>query len=142
MLETIDVMLEKGAFLPERAHTLDAGYDLRSRTTRDTPIPPHGSAIFNTGVHMAIPAGYVGLLKSKSGLNVKNGITGEGVIDAGYTGYIIVKLYNDTDKPYYVINGDKIIQIIIIKAETPTLRVVDSFRDTERGDSGFGSSGR
>ena len=91
---------------------------------------------------MAIPAGYVGLLKSKSGLNVKNGITGEGVIDAGYTGSIIVKLYNDTDKPYYIINGDKIIQILIIKAETPTLRVVDSFRDTERGDSGFGSSGR
>lgn len=142
MLETIDVMLEKGAFLPERAHTLDAGYDLRSRTIRDMLIPAHGSAIFNTGVHMAIPAGYVGLLKSKSGLNVKNGITGEGVIDAGYTGSIIVKLYNDTDKPYYVINGDKIIQIIIIKAETPTLRVVDSFRDTERGDSGFGSSGR
>ena len=89
------IKLDPGAYMPERAHVLDAGLDLR--TPVDVVIPAGGSAVVDTGVHVAIPMGYVGMLKSKSGLNIKNGITSEGVIDAGYTGAIVAKLYNNGD---------------------------------------------
>jgi dUTP pyrophosphatase len=84
----------------------------------------------------------VGFLKSKSGLNVKHGIVSEGVIDVGYTGSIVVKLYNHSDKDYYVEAGDKISQLVILPILTPSLDLVDTLDDTDRGDNGFGSSGR
>ena len=85
---------------------------------------------------------YVGFLKSKSGLNVKHGLTSEGVIDAGYTGSIVVKLYNNKDRDYQMKKGDKISQLVILPIITPDLELVDSLDDTDRGDNGFGSSGR
>lgn len=106
------IVLEKGAYKPEKAHPDDAGFDLMARECRI--VPAHGSAIFDTGVHIEIPQGFVGFLKSKSGLNVKHGITSEGVIDAGYTGSICVKLYNNTRIPYMVEKGDKISQLVIL----------------------------
>lgn len=134
------VMLEKDAKLPTRAHESDAGYDLYSRERK--PIRGHESAVFDTGVHVEIPRGYVGFLKSKSGLNVKHGLTGEGVIDAGYTGSIRVKLYNNSDEAYIVESGDKISQLVILPILTPELEEVESLDDTDRGNGGFGSSGR
>lgn len=142
MLETINVMLDKGAFMPERAHEWDAGLDLRS------PIPVEirngESVVIDTGVHVQIPEGYVGMLKSKSGLNVKLGITSVGVIDAGYCGSIVVKLYrNDSRGELYEIKeGDKITQLVILPCETPKINVVDEFPETDRNDGGFGSTGR
>lgn len=79
----IKVILDNGAFMPEKAHKADAGFDIR--TPKRAVIPPKSSRIIPTGVHIQIPYGYVGFLKSKSGLNVKNGILSEGVIDSGYT---------------------------------------------------------
>ena len=81
-------------------------------------------------------------MKSKSGLNIKHDLTGEGVIDSGYTGSIVVKLYNDSDTDYEVQSGDKISQLVILPIAMPDLELVDSFEQTERGDNGFGSSGR
>lgn len=92
MLETINVMLDEGAFMPERSHADDAGLDLRSPVRQW--VFPHNSAVIDLGVHVEIPKGYVGMLKSKSGLNIKHGLSGEGTIDAGYTGSIKCKLYN------------------------------------------------
>lgn len=94
-LPTISVMLDNGAYLPEKAHAADAGYDLR--TPADATIYPGGTLTIDTGVHMLIPDGYVGMIKSKSGLNVRDGIISEGVVDAGYTGSIRVKLRADAD---------------------------------------------
>lgn len=142
MLETINVMLDEGAFMPERAHEWDAGLDLRS------PIPVEirngESVVIDTGVHVQIPEGYVGMLKSKSGLNVKFGITGEGVIDAGYCGSIVVKLYRSDSRGelYEIKKGDKITQLVILPCETPKVNVVDEFPKTDRNDGGFGSTGR
>ena len=80
--ELIAVMLDNGAYMPEYAHFgWDAGADLKSPV--DAMIPAGGSAVINTGVHIDITKGYVGLLKSKSGLNVKHDLTSEGVINAG-----------------------------------------------------------
>ncbi len=100
------------------------------------------SEVFDTGVHVELLKGTVGMLKSKSGLNVNHGITSEGVIDVGYTGSIKAKLYNNSDEDYTVSAGDKITQLVILPILTPTLELVDTLEDTERGSNGFGSSGK
>ena len=134
------VMLDPGAKMPTRAHSTDAGLDLYAMDTQI--VPSKESAIFDTGVHMELPDGTVGFLKSKSGLNVNYGITSEGVIDVGYTGSIKVKLYNHSGRDYTVKAGDKISQLVILPILTPYLELVDKLEDTERGDGGFGSTGR
>ena len=134
------VMLDNGAYMPVRAHKDDAGLDLRSP---DTFIVKAGKSLkIDSGVHVEIPAGYVGFLKAKSGLNVKYGITSTGVIDAGYTGSIVVKLYNNGSDDVLFERGDKITQLVILPIVCPDLVQVDSLEDTERGDAGFGSTGR
>ena len=96
----MNIQLDKQALMPVRAHDTDAGLDLLSPV--DTVIPAHGAVTIDTGVHIELPAHTAGFLKSKSGLNVKYGITSEGVIDVGYTGSIAVKLYNHSGMDYAV----------------------------------------
>lgn len=138
--EVMKIMLDEGAFMPTRAHEADAGLDLYARET--CIVSARESVKFDTGVHIELPPDTVGFLKSKSGLNVKHGILSEGVIDEGYTGSIVVKLYNNSGKDYLVNRGDKISQLVILPVLKPTLEVVDSLEKTERGENGFGSSGR
>lgn len=135
------IKLDAGAIMPTRAHETDAGLDIYAREHQ--VIPARESAIFDTGVHIEIPSGFVGFLKSKSGLNVKHGITSDGVIDAGYTGSIVAKLYNNSGYDYIVNKGDKITQLVILPiAHDFALELVDSLEETDRGNNGFGSSGR
>lgn len=134
------IKLDKWAYMPERAHKTDAGLDIR--TPLDVTVPARGAAVIDTGVHVEIPDGAVGFLKSKSGLNVNHGITSEGVIDTAYTGSIVAKLYNNSDEPYHFSRGDKITQLVILPILKPTLELVDELKATERGDNGFGSTGR
>lgn len=140
MGKPIKIMLDKSAKMPTRAHDTDAGFDLY--TPVGGTIPAFGNRVFDTGVHIEIPKGYVGFLKSKSGLNVKHDLTSEGVIDSGYTGSIVVKLYNHGDFSYQVKEGDKIPQIVILPIWSGDLVQVDHFEDTDRGKNGFGSTGR
>lgn len=140
MIDKIKVKLDNFAFMPVRAHADDAGLDIRC--PYDIKVPPHDNVAIETGVHIAIPKGYVGMLKSKSGLNVNHGITSEGVIDSGYTGSIVCKLYNNSDSPYKFKAGDKITQLVIIPIITPEIEIVSELEDTERGSGGFGSSGK
>lgn len=137
---TIEVKLDPDAIMPQRAHSADAGYDLFSR--EDAVIYPNAGGIFDTGVHVAIPEGYVGFLKSKSGLNVKHSIQSEGVIDSGYTGSINVKLFNHGSKAIEIKKGQKISQLVLLPIITPELELVDRLEETERGDGGFGSTGK
>lgn len=134
------IMRDRGAFMPDRAHATDAGADLRSPI--DVIVPAHGSVVIDTGVHVELMPGTVGMLKSKSGLNVKYNITSEGVIDCGYTGSIRVKLYNHGYSDYMVRKGDKITQLVILPCYLTDFEEVDSLTSTERGDGGFGSTGR
>lgn len=134
------IKLDTGAYIPERAHAFDAGMDLRAREGKT--IPAHGSAVFDTGVHIQLPPGTAGFLKSKSGLNVKHNLTSDGTIDVGYTGSIRVKLYNHGDADYQVEAGDKISQLVIVNIQLPKIELVSHLDDTERGDGGFGSTGR
>lgn len=136
----IKIVLDDGAFMPCRAHSADAGYDLFSR--EDAIIFPNSGGKFDTGVHMAIPEGYVGFLKSKSGLNVKHSIQSEGVIDSGYTGSITVKLFNHGSQAVEIKKGQKISQLVLLPIITPELELVEELEATERGDGGFGSTGK
>lgn len=136
----MNIQLDKQALMPVRAHNTDAGLDLLSPI--DTVVPAKGSISIDTVVHIELPPNTAGFLKSKSGLNVKHGITSEGVIDVGYTGSIAVKLYNHSGMDYTVRRGDKISQLVVVKIDTPELVLVDKLADTERGNSGFGSTGR
>lgn len=136
----IKVVLDPGAKMPTRAHETDAGLDLYSPV--DDVVYHDDSLTIDTGVHVEIPAGYVGMIKSKSGLNVNHGIQSEGVIDAGYTGSICVKLYNLGKDEVFIEKGQKISQLVLLPIITPELELVDSLEDTERGTGGFGSTGK
>ena len=137
----MNIYVEKGAYAPNRAHKTDAGLDIRSRETR--LVKAHSSALFHTGLHVQLLQGTAGLLVSKSGLNVNHGITSTGLIDEGYTGEILVKLYNNSDENYLVHAGDKISQLVVIPVFYGSIHIVDSLdENTERGDKGFGSSGK
>lgn len=154
------IKLDDGAIMPTRAHSTDAGLDLYSREEKtiypmraawDTSLSDMvgfipqlaGGETFDTGVHMEFPHGCFGKIESKSGLNTKASVVScGGVIDEGYTGSIVVKLYNLGSKPYTVHKGDKIAQLVILLYATPDMELVDALEATERGDNGFGSTGR
>jgi dUTP pyrophosphatase len=134
------IVLDEGAKMPTRAHTFDAGLDLYAM--EDGYIRANQSRTFDTGVHVQIPECCVGFIKSKSGLMVNHGITTDGTIDCGYTGSIKVKLFNHGGSKYEVKAGDKIAQLVIVPCLLPTLELVDSLDETDRGAGGFGSTGR
>ena len=135
------IKLDEGAKMPTRAHDTDAGLDLYAREAKT--IRARGCVPFDTGVHVEIPRGAMGLVLPKSGLNVNYSVVASiGVIDAGYTGTIVAKLYNHSKVDYEVKAGDKICQLVIVPIFTPVLEVVDELEETERGENGFGSSGR
>ena len=134
------IMLDNGAKMPTRAHEWDAGLDLYAM--EDGYIRCNHHHTFDTGVHIEIPEGYVGLVKSKSGLMCNHGIVTDGTIDAHYTGPIKVCLFNHGGSKYEVKAGDKIAQLVIVPCLLPELELVDSLEDTDRGDNGFGSTGR
>ena len=137
----MNIMLDKGAYMPTRAHKTDAGLDLYAKCDTHVIVPAGGSAAFDTGVHVEIPVGWTGLVKSKSGLNVKHGILSDGLIDSGYTGTIRVKLYNHGTEPFAVDGGMKISQLVVIPCMIDEPVLVDSLPDSERGNNGFGSTG-
>ena len=134
----MNIKLDPGAIMPTRAHPTDAGLDLYS--PEDFTIWGLGKYAVNTGVHIQIPKGCVGLLTSKSGLMLQN-ITSSGTIDEGYTGPITAVLFNHSPSIVRFKRGQKITQLVILPCLTPELTVVDSLEETERGDGGFGSTG-
>lgn len=139
----MNVKLDFGAKMPTRAHEYDAGLDLYAMYTMlDSEVPAFGSAVFDTGVHVAIPEGYVGDVKSKSGLMMDYDITTDGTVDCGYTGSIRVKLFNHSCKACVIRPGQKIAQLVIKQIITPELELVEALEETERGSGGFGSTGQ
>lgn len=119
----------------------DAGFDLCSR---ERIVVPAGKQVaIPTGIAMEIPEGYVGLVWDKGGLSTKYGLkTLAGVIDAGYRGEVQVGVINLSDKEYVFEAGHKVAQMIIQKFESVEFEEVDDLSKTERGDTGFGSSGK
>lgn len=136
--------LDDRAIIPTRHHFNDAGYDLYA--LEGGKILGGGFwGLVRTGIAMAIPDGYVGLIHPRSGLAGKFGITvlnAPGTIDSGYRGEVKVLLTNHSDQPFFYKAGDRIAQIIFQKIESPILLEVDELPQSLREELGFGSSGR
>ncbi len=133
--------LYKDAVIPTRAHLSDAGLDL-VYSGKLTVIQPNNRALLETGIAMAIPNGYTGLIWPRSGLAVKKGIDVlAGVIDATYRGEIKVALINLGQEAVVISTGDKIAQLLIQKVDITLLVEVDDLDETTRNAGGFGSTG-
>jgi dUTP pyrophosphatase len=136
--------LDEGLPLPERAHPGDAGFDLRSAI--DVVLAPGERALLPTGVAVAIPDGFAGLVLPRSGLAARHGIgvvNSPGLIDSGYRGEIMVIAINlDSSEPFKVTRGDKIAQLVVYPVPAASLREVAHLPGSARGEGGFGSTGR
>lgn len=134
------VMLDEGAFLPTRAHPSDAGLDLYA--TESFWLHPGEHVVTDTGVHVEIPEGHVGLITSKSGL-MSQGITSRGTIDSDYRGSIKAVLFNHGKEGIQISRGQKITQLVILPCVIEEVEQTFNMNmDTDRGTRGFGSSGK
>lgn len=129
--------------IPTKAHSIDAGFDLKAR--EDVSIFPQDTEFIPMGVCIEIPVGFVGLLFprssiSKTPLRMANSV---GVIDSGFAGEIQVPLYNTSDVEIRDIDKyERIAQLVIVPLADVSLEIVEELDDTERGEGGFGSTGR
>lgn len=138
------IKLLNGGIMPTRAHFDDAGIDFY--TPEDVTVPANGgSAVIDLKVAMQIPVGYFGKLESKSGLNVNHSVVSlGGVIDSGFRGSVMAKLYNFSTAPYHFHRGDKVVQMVIQPCGLFDLEEVKDLDLSESGrdESGWGSTGR
>lgn len=143
---TVDVLLRRldpELAVPSYAHSGDAGADLVA--AEDVSLPPGGRAVVPTGVAVALPAGYVGLVHPRSGLAARHGVTvlnAPGTVDAGYRGEILVILVNhDTEATVSLRRGDRIAQLVVQRVERARFHLVDELPQSSRGVGGHGSTG-
>ena len=132
--------LSEDAILPKYAKADDAGMDFYSN--QDTQILPNERKLINTGISIAIPKGYVGLIWDKSGIATKHGVkTMAGVIDSGYRGEIKILFHNLSNETYLIEKNKKIAQMLIQPVEQREIVEVEELDNTDRGTGGFGSTG-
>lgn len=134
--------INKAAVIPRYAHEGDAGMDLCA--CEETEIAPGGRTLVHTGLIVALPNGWEGQVRPRSGLALKYGVTvlnSPGTIDAGYRGEIGVILANFGDAAFHVSPGDRIAQLVLAPINRGTPIEVDSVDATDRGTGGFGSTG-
>ena len=137
--------LNENAVIPTYGTEYSAGADLYALTDAALTIPPHSTVMLSTGISIEIPVGYCGLIFARSGLASKRGLAPAnkvGVIDADYRGEVKVALHNHTDTPQIVENGERVAQLAIVPFLKAEFTVVDGLSDTERGEGGFGSTGK
>lgn len=142
MAETVEVLINAHN-VPSYSHPGDAGADLSS--SEALTLAPGQRATVGTGVSIALPAGFVAFVVPRSGLAAKHGITvvnSPGTVDAGYRGEIKVTLLNtDSSQPFEIAVGDRIAQIIVMPVTQARFIPVEKLPESERGESGFGSTG-
>ena len=139
-------LLRQGAKAPTRATAGSAGYDLYACLEKPLCIAPGEAVGVPTGFAMALPdSGCVGLVYARSGLAIKHGLVPQncvGVIDSDYRGEVLVALRNQSAAAYTVAPGERIAQMLVVPVLTPELTLTDDLGSSERGEKGFGSSGR
>ena len=128
------------AIIPKRGSEQAAGYDLY--TIDEGRLMPKQTRLFDTGISFTVPEGTYGRIAPRSGLSKKGILVNAGVVDRDYTGPVKVMLHNLSDEMYQVKKNDRIAQLIIEKIATPVIEEVGSLKETDRGDGGFGSTGR
>lgn len=137
--------LTNTAKIPTRQHVGDAGYDLYADIQEPVTIEPHTSEFIKTGIAIEIPDGYFGAIFARSGLATKQGLRPAncvGVCDSGYRGEYKVALHNDSSDTKTITTGDRIAQFIVMPYLNVEFNEVNELSNTERGDGGFGSTGR
>lgn len=147
-----DIVVQIVALRPDRVSALPeyksagaAGLDLAACVDGDVVIAPGAGALVGTGYAVAIPEGYEGQIRPRSGLALKHHIgilNSPGTIDSDYRGEIRVILFNFGQQPYVIHDGDRIAQLVISALPRVALHLVDRLDDTERGDGGYGHTGR
>lgn len=131
--------------LPEYATALSAGLDLRANLSAPITLAPLARHLVPTGLRIALPAGYEAQVRPRSGLALKHGVTvlnAPGTIDADYRGEIGVVLVNLSGEPFVVRDGERIAQLVVARHETITWQPCEQLADTQRGEGGFGHTGR
>lgn len=131
--------------LPKYATKLSAGMDLRANIEEPIVLQPGERLLIPTGIHIGLPQGYEAQVRPRSGLALKHGITclnSPGTIDADYTGDVGVILINHGQEPFTINDGDRIAQMVIAKYKQVTWVEVEELQATERGDGGFGHTGK
>jgi dUTP pyrophosphatase len=128
------------AILPKRAHPNDAGLDLFN--LEDVLLLPNEGRLAKTGIAIALPVGYVALVADRSSLAKKGVKTAGGVIDAGYRGEIHIVLWNLSKEPIQLKKNERVAQLLILPIATPAAEEVQILDETDRGSSGFGSTGK
>lgn len=134
------VKLDNPDLMPKKAHRFDAGFDLYAN--EDGVIPARGLAMFGTGFHISLPTNMFGAVVGRSGLTARGISVPQGTIDSGYTGEVKVTIYNHTDDDFNVRVGDRIAQLIIYQIPDVWFMEVEELPETERGEKGFGSTGK
>lgn len=132
--------VERAAKAPSRAHSTDAGLDLYAM--HGGLVRAGQAATFNTGVHIQLPEGTAGILMPKSGMMTHHDLLTFGIVDEGYTGEVLVHIFNCGSEDYSVHAGDKISQMLIVPVLYEPVEIVDELTGGERGNNGFGSTGR
>ena len=133
--------LSTSSQLPTRSSPFAAGYDLTS--TLSTTIPPGKRSLIPTGISIAIPSGHYARIAPRSGLAWRGGLqVGAGVVDEDYRGEVKVLLFNQGSEDVDIKEGDRVAQLILEKISTPDVIEVSELPDTQRGDGGFGSTGK
>ncbi len=141
----IEVVLGRGARAPEPQTEHSAGLDLAAALDEAVTLGPSERRLVPTGVRLAIPVGFEGQVRPRSGLALKHGVTvlnAPGTIDADYRGEVGVVLVNLGTEPFVVRPGDRIAQLVIAPVSRVALAVVSELPSTDRGDGGYGSTGR
>ncbi|MCR4701951.1 MAG: dUTP diphosphatase [Bacteroidaceae bacterium] len=131
--------------LPAYATGLSAGMDLRANITEPIVLKPLQRCLVPTGLSIALPEGYEAQVRPRSGLALKKGITvlnSPGTIDADYRGEIGVILVNLSDADFVIEDGERIAQMVVARYEQVEWEAVENLSETERGEGGFGHSGR
>ena len=145
-MDKIPVMkLKPNAILPTYGSDEAAGADLYACLDASVVIEPGCTAFIPTGLAMEIPRGYAGLAYARSGLACKRGLAQAnkvGVIDSDYRGPVTVVLHNHGKEPQTIVHGERIAQMVITTVLTPAYEAADELTDTDRGQHGFGSTGK
>jgi dUTP pyrophosphatase len=146
MKRRMKIKVDNQKYLPEVKTEFSAGADLKVKTEKDIVVKPNESAEIHTGVYLEIPEGYVGLLFvrssfGKKGLMLKNSV---GVIDSDYRGEVIAQVINTSKSDIVLVDTERFAQIVVVPCLSlkDNLEVVDELEETERGEGGFGSTGK
>lgn len=141
---TVEIINKSRHSLPKYETMASAGVDLRANIDAPIVLKPLERCLVKTGLFMAIPVGYEGQVRPRSGLALKSGITvlnSPGTIDADYRGEVGVILINLSNEPFTIQDGERIAQLVVSKCEQAEFCLVNELTETERGEGGFGSTG-